>query len=49
MIDHFLRKEILVPADMQKVFQFFSNAQNLELITPKELNFNILSRLPIER
>ena len=48
MIDHFLRKEILVPADMQKVFQFFSNAQNLELITPKELNFNILSPLPIE-
>ena len=39
LIDHFLTREILVPADMRKVFEFFSNAQNLELITPKKLNF----------
>ena len=37
-----------MPADMRKVFEFFSNAQNLELITPKELNFKILSPIPIE-
>ena len=48
LIDHFLTREILVPADMRKVFEFFSNAQNLELITPKELNFKILSPIPIE-
>lgn len=48
LIDHFLTREILVRADMRKVFEFFSNAQNLELITPKELNFKILSPIPIE-
>ena len=48
LIDHFLTREILVPADMRKVFEFFSNAQNLELITPKELNFKILSPIPID-
>ena len=37
-----------MPANMRRVFDFFSNAQNLELITPKELNFNILSPFPIE-
>jgi len=48
VIDHFLRKEIFVSSDIGKVFEFFSNAQNLELITPKELNFNILSPIPID-
>ena len=48
MIDHLLRKEIFVSSDIGKVFDFFSNAQNLELITPKELNFNILSPIPID-
>ena len=37
LIDHFLTREILVPVDMRKVFEFFSNAQNLELITQRNL------------
>ena len=32
----------------EKVFEFFSNAQNLEEMCPPELHFNILTTLPIE-
>ena len=49
LIDHFLTWKILVPADMRKVFEFFSNAQNLQLITLKKLNFKILSPILIEK
>lgn len=46
LIDHFLTRKILVPVDMRKVFEFFSNAQNLELITPKELNLKNIESHP---
>jgi len=35
-------------ADRAKVFDFFSNAENLAVLTPAFLNFKILSALPIQ-
>ena len=45
---HKLKMETLVPGSMETVFDFFSNAENLERITPPELGFKILNPLPIE-
>ena len=45
---HKLKMETLVPGNMETVFDFFSNAENLERITPPELGFKILNSLPIE-
>ena len=44
---HKLEMETLVPGSLETVFNFFSNAENLEQITPPELGFKILSPLPI--
>ena len=43
-----LRTEIWVDGDIEKVFEFFSDARNLELITPTWLKFEITSPTPIE-
>ncbi len=38
----------MIPAPLPKVFRFFSNAENLEQLTPTSLRFKILSQTPIE-
>ncbi len=40
--------EIELPAPRSEVFDFFSKASNLELLTPAFVNFKILTPLPIE-
>jgi ligand-binding SRPBCC domain-containing protein len=48
MAEHILRSEQTIALPRDEVFEFFSNAANLERITPKELNFKITSPQPIE-
>ena len=43
-----LKREQLVPRPLEEVFEFFSDARNLESITPPWLNFQILTKGPIE-
>lgn len=42
-----LRRQVLIPAPIEKVFSFFSAAENLNLITPPWLHFKILTPLPV--
>ena len=42
-----LRRQVLIPAPIEKVFCFFSAAENLNLITPPWLHFKILTPLPV--
>jgi ligand-binding SRPBCC domain-containing protein len=41
------RAEQFVPRPIAEVFDFFSNAENLQVITPKWLHFRILSVDPV--
>ncbi len=43
-----LETSVELPATRSQVFDFFSDAANLEKITPKFLNFRVLTPLPIE-
>jgi ligand-binding SRPBCC domain-containing protein len=43
-----LQSEIWVPRAREEVFEFFSRAENLELLTPHWLHFSILSPRPVE-
>ena len=43
-----LTASMTVSKPIEEVFEFFSDAGNLETITPEFLNFRILSQLPIE-
>ena len=48
MAEHILKRELTLPLPREEVFAFFSDAKNLELITPAQLNFKITSPQPIE-
>jgi ligand-binding SRPBCC domain-containing protein len=45
---HTLQTETVLNAPLEKVFEFFSNAENLGRITPDDLGFEILTPTPIE-
>lgn len=43
---HVLTRRQVVPEDLEKVFSFFEDAQNLTLITPPAMSFEIITPLP---
>jgi ligand-binding SRPBCC domain-containing protein len=43
-----IETEIWLPAPLDEVFEFFSNATNLETLTPPWLKFEVLTPSPIE-
>ena len=45
---HRLEREQLIPRSRSETFAFFTDARNLERLTPKSLNFKIRSALPID-
>lgn len=42
-----LERESVINAPIEKVFDFFSKAENLNIITPPQLKFDIITTLPI--
>jgi ligand-binding SRPBCC domain-containing protein len=48
MARHVLEREQIIRRPRAGVFEFFSDARNLELITPTFLNFRILTPTPID-
>lgn len=44
----FLDSEIWLPKPLEEIFHFFSDAHNLEIITPPFLRFEVLTQDPIE-
>jgi len=48
MKPHIIEKVTIIPKPLDEVFAFFSKAENLNAITPPELQFKILTPLPID-
>lgn len=48
MKTHSLIRKTIIKRPLHEVFGFFSKAENLNLLTPPELQFSILTPLPIE-
>jgi hypothetical protein len=44
---HILTKTTIINKSLSEVFEFFSNAENLNKITPPDMQFKILTPLPI--
>jgi len=42
-----LQREQILPQPIERAFSFFANAENLELLTPQWLHFEILTPPPI--
>ena len=48
MGNRILQTELFIPRPRTAVFSFFSDASNLERMTPEWVNFRIVTPLPIE-
>lgn len=48
MAEHTLKRSLTIDLPRDEVFEFFSNAENLEAITPPEVGFHITTPRPIE-
>ncbi len=46
MSDHVLRREQWIPLDLERAFDFFARAQNLQRITPDWLHFRFVGEPP---
>ncbi len=48
MPEHLFQRTVWLPAGRDHIFDFFSRPENLQLVTPRWLDFRILTPLPVE-